>query len=107
MEPLLIKLIKGYVDDDDLTRRLRALYQVSWNRGVKIAVQKRKYLCICSKKRLFFTANVVCSSQLQSRMGKRGIWYHNSVKIYYTHVLLSFLQWGGVRWAEKERIYDK
>ncbi len=28
LEPLLIRLIKGYVDDADLTRRLKTLYQV-------------------------------------------------------------------------------
>ncbi len=27
LEPLLIRLIKGYVDDADLTRRLKTLYQ--------------------------------------------------------------------------------
>jgi hypothetical protein len=28
LEPLLVRLIKGYVDDADLTRRLRTLYQI-------------------------------------------------------------------------------
>ena len=52
MEPLLTRLIKGYVDDDDLTRRLKALYQVPRNRGFNITVARREISSRLSQERV-------------------------------------------------------
>ncbi len=31
IEPLLMSLVRGYVDDEDLNNKLHALYQVKWD----------------------------------------------------------------------------
>jgi hypothetical protein len=44
IEPLMISLVKGFIDDDDLNSKLRALYQVV---GVRHLLLRGKKRVIC------------------------------------------------------------
>ena len=62
LEPLLIRLIKGYVDDADLTRRLRTLYLIldRWKRGAERRCSMLDTCVVLLKHPAFYVARFFC-----------------------------------------------
>jgi hypothetical protein len=44
LEPLLMSLVRGFVDDDDLNQKLCALYQVEWDRENRVGCESHSYV---------------------------------------------------------------
>ena len=44
LEPLLMSLVRGFVDDDDLNKKLCALYQVKWDHENRVCCESHSYV---------------------------------------------------------------
>ncbi len=47
LEPLMMSLVRGFVDDDDLNKKLCALYQVERNRDRRFGCESHSYVVVC------------------------------------------------------------